>query len=498
MTKGKSIPLTARLARWRVWVQGTFLVAWLDPLMLRMHTVCSPVFHCYSCPLALFACPIGVMANFSALHIFPFVAVGTLVVIGALFGSFICGWICPFGFLQDLIGKIPTRKFELPGWMGYTRYVVLVACVFAIPYGIPDSLLLWSTDVTVESPTSDATSTLGIGSGEKGDVIVTDVEMDSPAYRLGIRPQDVVVSVDDTGIQDVAGFLDATRGCERFDMQVERDGERRPVSVKSVGSARAKLERLNEDWMGYGSPLFICSVCPAGALEAAVPNVVSSATSDTLRFNVQLPAMPPDPNDIAGGELVVTIDGEPQEPMATAKGQTVVEGLAGEPGTEVELSFVYLDGAGSALDMPSVVNQELVDTIPPPDTGELGIALSGRIAWPSTTKTVILVVFLVAMFFTWRPWCTLFCPLGAIYGILNKVSFFFVRFHPAECNDCDRCRSLCHYHGREERRGGDMRCIRCLDCTRCTAVTLSTSFGRQRKSAEQPELVSITQESESE
>jgi len=490
MAKGKSIPLTSRLARWRVWVQATFLVAWLDPLMIRMHTVCSPVFHCYSCPLALFACPIGVMANFSALHIFPFLAVGTLVIIGALFGSFICGWVCPFGFLQDLIGRIPTRKFELPGWMGYTRYVVLVVCVLAIPYGIPDWLLLRSTDVTVESPTSDVTSRLGIGSGGKG-VIVTGVETDSPAYRLGIRPQDVVVSVNDRGIQDVADFLDATRGRDGFDMQVERDGERRSVSVQSVGSARAKLERLNEDWLGYGSPLFICSICPAGALEAAVPNVVSSATSDTLRFNVQLPAMPPEPNDIDGGELVVAIDGEPQEPMATEKGQTVVEGFAGAPGTEVELSFVYLDSAGNALDMPSVINQELVDTISPPDDGKLGIALGGKIAWPSTTKTVILVVFLVAMFFTWRPWCTLFCPLGAIYGILNWVSFFFVKFHPHECNDCDRCRTLCKYHGRGERRGDDMRCIRCLDCTRCTAVTFSTIFKRQPKSADEPQLVNI-------
>jgi len=410
MTKGKSIPLTARLARWRVWVQGTFLVAWLDPLMLRMHNVCSPVFHCYSCPLALFACPIGVMANFSALHIFPFVAIGTLVVIGALFGSFICGWVCPFGFLQDLIGRIPTRKFELPGWMGYSRYVVLVAFVFVVPYGIPDWL------------------------------------------------------------------------------------------PEKVPSMQAKLEWLNDEsgWLGYDSPLFICSVCPAGALEAAVPNVITTARADTVRFNVQLPALPPDPNDVDSGELVLTINGERQEPIPTEKEQRVAEGFTGEPGTEIELSFVYLDADGNTLESWSVDNQQLADTIPQPAAGELGIALSGRIAWPSTTKTVILVVFLIAMFFTWRPWCTLFCPLGAIYGILNKFSFFFVRFHPAECNDCDRCRSLCHYHGREERRGGDMRCIRCLDCTRCTAVTLSTSFGRQRKSAEQPEPVNITQEDEGE
>jgi hypothetical protein len=88
MAKEKSLPLSARLARWRIWVQGAFTLVWLDPLALRMHTVCSPVFHCYSCPLALFACPIGVLANFSALHLFPFVALGMLAVIGALVGSF--------------------------------------------------------------------------------------------------------------------------------------------------------------------------------------------------------------------------------------------------------------------------------------------------------------------------------------------------------------------------------------------------------------------------
>ena len=62
-----------------MWVQAGFLLAWLDPLLLRMHNVCGPVFHCYSCPLATFACPIGMLANFSALHVIPFAALGTLV-----------------------------------------------------------------------------------------------------------------------------------------------------------------------------------------------------------------------------------------------------------------------------------------------------------------------------------------------------------------------------------------------------------------------------------
>jgi ferredoxin-type protein NapH len=92
------------------------------------------VFHCYACPLATFACPIGVIAQFGAIHVFPFIAIGLLIAVGALLGTLICGWVCPFGFLQDLTAKVPTPKFDLPKFTGYFRYVVLVVTVLAIPY----------------------------------------------------------------------------------------------------------------------------------------------------------------------------------------------------------------------------------------------------------------------------------------------------------------------------------------------------------------------------
>jgi ferredoxin-type protein NapH len=269
MARNKSGTTASKLARWRWLVQSGFLFAWLDPLALRMHNVCSPVFHCYSCPLATFACPIGVLANFSYLHQIPFAALGILLFFGAAFGSFICGWACPFGFLQDLIARIPTPKFTLPDWMGYFRYVSLIVLVLAIPF-----------------------------------------------------------------------------------------------------------------FLGESSPLFFCRLCPAGALEGAVPNVVQSAI------------------------------------------------------------------AGNAV------------------------------AWPSAVKMIILVLVLIAMFFTWRPWCALFCPLGAIYSLFDPVSLFFLRFNKNLCKNCTLCRSLCHDKTHPQERTNGLRCIRCMDCTKCNAVAVGTVLTR--------------------
>jgi polyferredoxin len=121
----------------RPWVQTAFLGVWLTPAGRWLHGIPGCVFHCYSCPLSSFACPIGVMANYAALlplvGEMPYLLIGVLLLVGAAGGSIVCGWACPFGFLQDLLGKITTRKIALPSWTGYGRYLVLVGLVILLP-----------------------------------------------------------------------------------------------------------------------------------------------------------------------------------------------------------------------------------------------------------------------------------------------------------------------------------------------------------------------------
>jgi polyferredoxin len=119
-------------------------------------------------------------------------------------------------------------------------------------------------------------------------------------------------------------------------------------------------------------------------------------------------------------------------------------------------------------------------------------AIAGReIPWPSPTKFAILGTFVVAIFFTYRPWCTVFCPLGAIFSACNRVSLLFVRFDTKRCSDCDLCRDLCQYRGPFQQRAGDLRCIRCLDCVRCRALSAGTVFGPASEASPKPEGLPI-------
>ena len=72
-----------------------------------------PILNCHACPLASGACPLGTIQRFIIIMAMPFYTVGLLGAIGSIFGGMTCGWICPFGFFQDILYKIKTRKINI-------------------------------------------------------------------------------------------------------------------------------------------------------------------------------------------------------------------------------------------------------------------------------------------------------------------------------------------------------------------------------------------------
>lgn len=112
----------------------------------KLKNLCVPGLNCYSCPGALGACPIGAMQavigswNFK----FAFYVAGFLIFIGALMGRIVCGWLCPFGLIQDLLHKIPFPKkiqtFRGDKLLRKLKYLILVVFVILLPMFLVDIL----------------------------------------------------------------------------------------------------------------------------------------------------------------------------------------------------------------------------------------------------------------------------------------------------------------------------------------------------------------------
>ena len=110
----------------------------------RSKFVCVPGMNCYSCPGALGACPIGsLQATLNAREYkISMYVMGLLVIFGTLLGRFVCGFLCPFGLIQDLLFKIPFVKKirRLPGEKGlrWLRFVFLGIFVILLPMFVID------------------------------------------------------------------------------------------------------------------------------------------------------------------------------------------------------------------------------------------------------------------------------------------------------------------------------------------------------------------------
>ncbi|OGQ99095.1 MAG: (4Fe-4S)-binding protein [Deltaproteobacteria bacterium RIFOXYD12_FULL_55_16] len=141
----------------RKWVQVImgFLMnsSWSFPFTRTIYqgplkVLCAPGLNCYSCPAATTYCPLGSLQQLlgglrfaleNGQYYFGFSVLGSIGVLGGLFGRMICGWACPFGFLQELLHKIPSRKFGVPRILSQGKFVFLLVFVIILPLALVDA-----------------------------------------------------------------------------------------------------------------------------------------------------------------------------------------------------------------------------------------------------------------------------------------------------------------------------------------------------------------------
>lgn len=105
--------------------------------------MCVPGLNCYSCPGASGACPLGSLQNAlnGAKKSTIYYVCGIILLYGILLGRIICGFLCPFGLIQELLYKIKTPKLKKNRFtkvLSYFKYVILVFFVVIVPvlYGL--------------------------------------------------------------------------------------------------------------------------------------------------------------------------------------------------------------------------------------------------------------------------------------------------------------------------------------------------------------------------
>jgi polyferredoxin len=121
----------------RRWLQLVSFVLMNSVVLQGLKSIPCLGMNCYACPAAVFACPIGTLQHFAALRQVPLYTLGLLGLVGVLVGRLACGWLCPFGWLQELAHGLG-RRLRWPTWPISNRfrwlpYAFLVVLAVIVP-----------------------------------------------------------------------------------------------------------------------------------------------------------------------------------------------------------------------------------------------------------------------------------------------------------------------------------------------------------------------------
>ena len=94
-----------------------------------------------------------------------------------------------------------------------------------------------------------------------------------------------------------------------------------------------------------------------------------------------------------------------------------------------------------------------------------------------SSRFAILAAVILLSVFLFRPFCRFICPLGAFYGLFNKVALLSVKVDESKCVHCNACLRTCKM---DIKKVGDCECISCGEC-KAACKFGAIRFGWERK-----------------
>lgn len=91
---------------------------------------------------------------------------------------------------------------------------------------------------------------------------------------------------------------------------------------------------------------------------------------------------------------------------------------------------------------------------------ELRAVLGGLFA----LKIAVLLIVLIGSATVERFFCRVLCPLGAMYGLLNRISFYRLSIDEKKCVGCGRCARACPMLIDPTAAPNSSECVRCDRC----------------------------------
>jgi polyferredoxin len=99
------------------------------------------------------------------------------------------------------------------------------------------------------------------------------------------------------------------------------------------------------------------------------------------------------------------------------------------------------------------------------------------IGWLFVLKTSVAAAVVIACVSSYRFFCRVLCPLGAFYGLFNRISLYRLRVEEHACVHCGKCASVCKMGVDPSRTQDSPECVLCGDCVKaCGFSALSAGF----------------------